>query len=69
MTWPSLTFFIAVKKLLRSMTFKQGLKFDSPESVAEIPRFISYHKLDTKEILEPIDSFSEQKCQGIAQPD
>ena len=40
------------------MTFKQGTKFDAPESVAEIPRFIAYHKLNVKEILEPIESFS-----------
>lgn len=54
------------------MTLKQGIKFDSPESMAEIPRFIAYHRLDTREILEPIDSFSEsislidQPATGIA---
>jgi phosphatidylserine decarboxylase len=38
---------------------KQGNKFDSPESVAEIPRFIAFHKLNMKEVLDPIESFSK----------
>lgn len=53
---------LTVKKLLRSMTLKQGVKFDSPESVAEIPRFIAYHKLNMSEVLDPIDSFSKSSC-------
>jgi phosphatidylserine decarboxylase len=39
------------------MTAKQGAKFDAPESVAEIPRFIAFHQLDMDEVLDPIDSF------------
>lgn len=40
------------------MTMKQGIKFDAPESVAEIPRFIAFHSLKTDEIADPLDSFS-----------
>lgn len=50
-----------VKKLLRNMTTKQGAKFNAPESVAEIERFIAFHGLDINEILEPLDSFSMQQ--------
>lgn len=39
------------------MTFKQGVKFDAPESVSEIPRFIAFHQLDVNEIRDRIDSF------------
>ncbi|KAL7006426.1 phosphatidylserine decarboxylase [Cystobasidiomycetes sp. EMM_F5] len=46
-----------IKKLLRNMTTKQGAKFNAPESVAEIERFIAFHGLDINEILEPLDSF------------
>jgi hypothetical protein len=45
------------RKLLKSMSVKQGLKFDSPESAAEIPAFIQYFKLDMSEVLEPVESF------------
>lgn len=44
------------------MTIKQGAKFNAPESVAEIPRFIAFHQLNVKEVLDPIDSFRE--CKG-----
>lgn len=46
------------------MTLKQGIKFDSPESVAEIPRFIAYHKLDMREVNDPIESFSKYMSIG-----
>ncbi|CAK5268726.1 unnamed protein product [Mycena citricolor] len=45
------------RRLLRSMTVKQGLKYDSPESARDIPVFIEFHKLKVDEILEPLDSF------------
>ena len=41
------------------MSVKQGIKYDAPESAKDIPAFIEFHNLDVKEILNPIDSFSE----------
>lgn len=47
------------RKLLKSMSIKQGIKFDAPESAKEIPGFIEFHNLIVEEILDPLDSFSE----------
>lgn len=49
------------------MTMKQGAKFDAPESVAEIPRFIAYHRLDMKEVLDPIESFRKSVLRSSPQ--
>jgi phosphatidylserine decarboxylase len=38
--------------LLKSLSVKQGLKYDSPVSAADIAPFIAFHKLD------PLDSFN-----------
>lgn len=46
-----------VKKMLKNMSVKQGVKFDNPASAREIPTFISFHNLDTDEIRDPLDSF------------
>ncbi|KAI6250367.1 Phosphatidylserine decarboxylase proenzyme 3 [Erysiphe necator] len=46
-----------IRKLLRSLSQKQGVKYDDPTSRAEIPKFISFHQLDMSEVLSPIDSF------------
>jgi phosphatidylserine decarboxylase len=46
-----------VKKMLRNMSVKQGVKFDSPASAREIPQFIAFHNLSLHEIAEPIESF------------
>ncbi|SPC62914.1 related to phosphatidylserine decarboxylase [Ustilago sp. UG-2017b] len=46
-----------VKKMLKNMSVKQGVKFDSPASAREIPTFIAFHKLNTDEIRDPLDSF------------
>ncbi|KIJ51539.1 hypothetical protein M422DRAFT_65494 [Sphaerobolus stellatus SS14] len=48
---------VRAKRLLRSMTIKQGLKYNSPESVRDIPGFIEFHNLKVDEIRDPIDSF------------
>lgn len=48
---------IAARKLLKSLSIKQGLKYDSEESAAEIPAFILFHKLNVDEILDPLDSY------------
>ncbi|GJE89731.1 phosphatidylserine decarboxylase-like protein [Phanerochaete sordida] len=45
------------RRLLKSLSIKQGVKYDSPESARDIPAFIEFHKLKVDEILRPIDEF------------
>ena len=45
------------RRLLKSLSIKQGLKFDAPESAAEIPAFIAFHKLKLEEVRDPLESF------------
>lgn len=45
-------------RLLKSLSIKQGLKYDAPKSAADIAPFIAFHGLSVDEILEPPDSFS-----------
>ncbi|KAE8223447.1 hypothetical protein CF319_g3520 [Tilletia indica] len=47
-----------IKRMLAAMSVKQGIKFDSPLSKAEIPAFIAFHNLDVSEIRDPLDSFA-----------
>ncbi|KAI9439535.1 hypothetical protein H4582DRAFT_2097737 [Lactarius indigo] len=44
------------RKLLKSLSVKQGTKYDSPESVSNIPAFNQFHKFNVDEILEPLPS-------------
>lgn len=46
-----------VRKLLRGLSFKQGVKYDDPASVNEIQKFINFHRLDMSEVLLPMDQF------------
>ncbi|POS82965.1 hypothetical protein EPUL_004974 [Erysiphe pulchra] len=46
-----------IRKLLRSLSQKQGVKYDDPASRAEIPKFIQFHQLDVSEVFSPIESF------------
>ncbi|QDS77276.1 hypothetical protein FKW77_003967 [Venturia effusa] len=46
-----------IKKLLKSLSVKQGAKFDDPASAAEIASFVQFHQLDMSEVLLPMDSF------------
>lgn len=46
-----------VRKLLRGLSFKQGVKYDDPASAAEIQKFINFHQLDMSEVLLPLDQF------------
>ncbi|KAF9220448.1 hypothetical protein BS17DRAFT_797725 [Gyrodon lividus] len=46
------------RRLLKSLSIKQGIKYDSPESARDIQAFIDFHGLKVDEILEPIESFS-----------
>lgn len=45
------------RRLLKSMSIKQGVKYDSPLSVEAIVPFIQFHKLNMDEVLDPLDSF------------
>lgn len=47
----------AAKRLLKSLSVKQGLKYNSPESAIDIPSFIAFHALDVTEILRPLEDF------------
>ena len=49
---------LLARRLLKSMSIKQGLKYDLPESAREIPAFIEFHQLKIDEIRDPLDSFS-----------
>ena len=46
-----------IKRLLKSLSIKQGRKFEDPASVAQIQPFIAFHQLDMSEVLEPTESF------------
>ncbi|KAF2646239.1 hypothetical protein P280DRAFT_464476 [Massarina eburnea CBS 473.64] len=46
-----------IRKLLRSLSFKQGKKYDDPASTAEIPGFVAFHQLDMSEVLLPTSEF------------
>ncbi len=46
-----------VRKLLRGLSFKQGVKYDDPASKAEIQKFINFHQLDMSEVLLPVEQF------------
>lgn len=45
------------RSLLKSMSVKQGIKYDAPESAKDIPAFIEFHNLDADEIRDPLNSF------------
>jgi hypothetical protein len=49
---------LVARRLLKSLSIKQGIKYDSPESARDIHAFIDFHGLKVDEILEPIESFS-----------
>lgn len=46
-----------VRKLLRSLSFKQGRKYDDPASIREIRTFVNFHQLDMTEVLRPMGDF------------
>ncbi|KAK7903838.1 phosphatidylserine decarboxylase [Exophiala xenobiotica] len=46
-----------IKKMLRSLSIKQGKKYDDPASTAQIEGFIDFHRLDMSEVLLPTDQF------------
>ncbi|CDR45926.1 RHTO0S11e06370g1_1 [Rhodotorula toruloides] len=46
-----------IRRMLDSLTKKQGLKYDSPASAREIEPFIRFHNLNMEEVLDPLSSF------------
>ncbi|KAK3501504.1 phosphatidylserine decarboxylase-domain-containing protein [Neurospora crassa] len=46
-----------IRKLLKSLSVKQGKKYDDPNSKAEIPKFIQFHGLDLSEVAQPLEEF------------
>lgn len=46
-----------IRKLLRSLSFKQGRKYDDPASASQIAGFINFHQLDMTEVLRPMSEF------------
>ena len=46
------------RHLLKSLSIKQGLKYDALQSAHDIPNFIDFYGLNMGEVLDPMDSFS-----------
>ncbi|KAK9317608.1 phosphatidylserine decarboxylase-domain-containing protein [Lipomyces starkeyi] len=46
-----------IRKLLASLSVKQGKKYDDIRSVKSIKPFVEFHQLDLSEVLEPLDYF------------
>ena len=46
-----------VRRVLRSLSVKQGRKYDDPASASQIQDFINFHRLDMSEVLQPIEKF------------
>ncbi|KAI0016192.1 phosphatidylserine decarboxylase-domain-containing protein [Xylariomycetidae sp. FL0641] len=46
-----------IRKLLKSLSIKQGKKYDDPASKSEIEGFIQFHRLDMSEVLLPVSEF------------
>ncbi|KAI9772994.1 MAG: hypothetical protein M1839_002264 [Geoglossum umbratile] len=46
-----------IRKLLRSLSIKQGKKYDDPASAREINSFVAFHQLDMSEVLLPLEQF------------
>ncbi|RKP11570.1 phosphatidylserine decarboxylase-domain-containing protein [Piptocephalis cylindrospora] len=47
-----------IRSMLESLSRKQGVKYNSPNSRAEIAPFIAFHNLDMSEVLNPLESFN-----------
>lgn len=45
------------RNMLKSLSIKQGRKYDNPMSARAIPAFIKFHQLDMTEVLEPLENF------------
>jgi phosphatidylserine decarboxylase len=48
---------LLVRRVLKSLSIKQGRKYDDPASASQIQDFINFHQLDMSEVLLPLDKF------------
>jgi hypothetical protein len=48
----------SARSLLKSMSVKQGLKYDDPASAKEILPFVAFHRLNVEEMLHSPASYS-----------
>lgn len=62
---PRLESLSIARGLLKSLSVKQGLKYDSPQSAYEIQAFVDFHKLNVDEILDPLPSFGRSTTDPI----
>ncbi|KAL2867279.1 putative phosphatidylserine decarboxylase Psd2 [Aspergillus lucknowensis] len=46
-----------IRKILKSLSIKQGRKYDDPASASQIRDFINFHQLDMSEVLLPLEDF------------
>ncbi|RYO83133.1 hypothetical protein DL766_004468 [Monosporascus sp. MC13-8B] len=46
-----------IRKMLKSLSIKQGKKYDDPSSKSQIQPFIEFHGLDMSEVLQPVEEF------------
>jgi phosphatidylserine decarboxylase len=46
-----------IRKLLKGLSIKQGIKYDDPASRHEIPKFIAFHQLDLTEVAKPLEEY------------
>ncbi|KAL4783192.1 phosphatidylserine decarboxylase-domain-containing protein [Aspergillus varians] len=46
-----------IRKILKSLSIKQGRKYDDPASASQIRDFINFHQLDMAEVLLPLEQF------------
>ncbi|KAK6069070.1 phosphatidylserine decarboxylase [Seiridium cupressi] len=46
-----------IRKMLKSLSVKQGKKYDDPASREDIPGFIKFHNLNMDEVLLPMEEF------------
>ncbi|KAL3466230.1 phosphatidylserine decarboxylase-domain-containing protein [Aspergillus heterothallicus] len=46
-----------IRKILKSLSIKQGKKYDDPASASQIRDFIAFHQLDMSEVLLPLEQF------------
>lgn len=47
-----------IRKMLKSLSIKQGKKYDDPASKSQIQPFIEFHGLDMSEVLLPVEEFN-----------
>ncbi|KAL9599585.1 MAG: hypothetical protein Q9219_003741 [cf. Caloplaca sp. 3 TL-2023] len=46
-----------IRKMLKNLSYKQGRKYDDPNSARDIQSFVEFHQLDMSEVLKPIEQF------------